>query len=114
MGMGERIKKIRKSKGWSQIKLAEKIGITSGGLSGLEANKRDTSKTTLIKLSEVLEVSADYLLTGKEGTNEISAEERKILEVLREDKAMTNAMMEFANVKKKAISYLGGYTEIEN
>jgi len=112
MEMGDRIKKTRKSKGWSQTQLAEKIGITSGGLSGLETNKKYTSKTTLIKLSEVLNVSADYLLTGKEGTNEISAEEREILDVLRKDEAMTNAMMEFARVKKKAMSYLRGYTEI--
>ena len=110
MKMGDRIKQTRKSKGWSQTKLAEKIGITSGGLSGLETNKKDTSKTTLIKLSEVLGVSADYLLTGKEGTNEISEQEREILDFLREDKAMTNAMMEVAKVKKKVISYVNGYT----
>ena len=113
MEMGDRIKKTRKSKGWSQTKLAEKIGITSGGLSGLETNKKDTSKTTLIKLSDVLGVSADYLLTGKEGTNDISEQEREILDVLRGDKDMTNAMMEVAKVKKKAINYLGRYAVMD-
>ena len=111
MDMGERIKKIRKSKGWSQTELAEKIGITSGGLSGLEANKKDASKTTIIKLSEVLEVSADYLLTGKEGTNDISEDERLILETLREDKSIANIVMDIAKVKKKAISYLVNYNQ---
>lgn len=109
MDMGERIKKARKAKGWSQSELAEKIGLTSGGMSGIESNKRDASKTIIIKLSETLGVSADYLLFGIETKQTISESEQEILEVLREDKAMTNAIMEVAKVKKKAISYLGSY-----
>lgn len=106
MDMGERIKKARKAKGWSQSELAEKIGLTSGGMSGIESNKRDASKTIIIKLSEILEVSADYLLFGIETKLTLSESEKEILEILREDKAMTNAVMQFAKVKKKAISYL--------
>jgi transcriptional regulator with XRE-family HTH domain len=109
MDMGERIKIARKAKGWSQIELAEKIGLTSGGMSGIESNKRDASKTTIVKLSETLGVSADYLLFGVENKQAITESEQEILEVLREDKAMTNAVMEFAKVKKKAISFTRSY-----
>ncbi len=109
MEMGERIKIARKAKGWSQIELAEKIGLTSGGMSGIESNKRDASKTTIIKLSETLGVSADYLLFGVENKQVITETEQEILNVLREDKAMTNAVMEFAKVKKKVISCLGSH-----
>jgi hypothetical protein len=54
-------------------------------------------------------VSADYLLQGIETDRTISESEQEILEVLRKDEAMTNAVMEFAKVKKKAISFTRSY-----
>lgn len=113
MDMGERIKIARKAKGWSQLELAEKIGLTSGGMSAIESNKRDASKTTIIKLSETLGVSADYLLFGIENKQAITENEQEILEILRKDDALTQAIKEAANLKKKAISYLASYKQPE-
>lgn len=112
MKMGERIKELRKNKGLNQSKLAKAVNSSTAMISVIEASKSKPTLELLTELSEFFQVSTDYLLTGKEGTNEISAEEREILDVLRKDEAMTNAMMEFARVKKKVISYLGDYTEI--
>jgi len=42
-------------------------------------------------------------LTGNEEPTGISKEEKEIIEVLRGDKDMTNAVMEFAKVKKKRL-----------
>lgn len=109
MSIGYRTKELRKAKGWSQTELGEKIGMTAGGLSNLEKDKCDASQAIIIKLSEIFEVSTDYLLKGIETERTISESEQEILEVLRKDEAMTNAVMEFAKVKKKAISFTRSY-----
>lgn len=103
MSMGKRIKELRKAKGWNQTELGEKVGLSFGGISGIEADRRDTSQAVIIKLSEIFEVSTDFLLTGKESTNEISPDEREIIEILRKDDALTQAIKEAAELKKKVI-----------
>ncbi|MFS8214765.1 helix-turn-helix domain-containing protein [Paenibacillus sp. S29] len=62
MGLGERIKKERMRKGWSQIFFAQKIGIGNNVLSNYERNYRDPDTITLTKMADELEVSTDYLL----------------------------------------------------
>lgn len=103
MSIGNRTRDLRKAKGWNQSELAEKLGMTSGGLSNLEKDKSKASQEIIIKLSEIFEVSTDFLLTGKESTNEISPEEREIIEILRKDDALTSAIKEAAELKKKVI-----------
>jgi transcriptional regulator with XRE-family HTH domain len=110
MNIGERIKILRKEKNWNQTELGEKIGLGDKAVSSIEKGRNAPSAELIIKLSEIFEVSTDYLLKGVEPERRISESEQEILDVLREDKAMTNAVMEFAKVKKKAISYLGSYS----
>ena len=54
--LGKRIQNIRKSKGFTQEKLAELINIETPSLSYLETGKYAPSIDTLQKLSEVLQV----------------------------------------------------------
>ncbi len=109
MNIGERIKNLRKGKNWNQAELGAKIGLGDKAISSFEKERNAPSAEIVIKLSEIFEVSTDYLLTGKEGANELSEQEREILSVLRRDEAMTSAVMEFAKVKKKAISFTRNY-----
>ncbi|MCK5728550.1 MAG: helix-turn-helix transcriptional regulator [Methylococcales bacterium] len=110
MTAGSRIRELRKNKNnLSQAKLAAIMELTSASMSSIELGKSNPTSDLIIKLSQFFDVSTDYLLTGKKETQEISEQEREILNVLREDQAMTNAMIEVANVKKKAINYLGSY-----
>lgn len=114
MTIGSRIRELRKNRdNLSQAKLAEIMELTSASMSSIELGKSNPTSDLIIKLSQFFEVSTDYLLTGKEETKEISAEEHEILKVLREDKTMRNAMMEVAKVKKKAINYLENYKQPE-
>ena len=110
MTTGERIKNLRKKENLSQTELGEKIGVTINTISKIELNKSDISGETLKKASELFKVSTDYLLKGIETEQTISKSEQEMLEVLRENKAVTNAVMEIAKAQKKAINYLGGYT----
>ncbi len=112
MNIGTRIKTLRKNKGLNQTELAEIVGLSYTAISAVETNRNEPTSDLIIKLSSFFEVSADYLLTGKEGTNDISEEEREILEFVRKDVDFKKAITQAANLKKKAISYLGNYKPI--
>jgi len=66
--IGERIKKIRNSKGWTQKQLAMKAGITIQSVLYVEKGKRGLSSHTMRSISSALEVTADYLLFGHSGS----------------------------------------------
>ena len=112
MKIGERIKELRKEKGLNQSTLAKAVNSSTAMISVIEANKSKPTLELLTKFSEFFQISTDYLLKGEEPAR-ISAKEREILDVLRKDEAMTDAVMEVAKVKKKAISYLGSYAAMD-
>lgn len=62
--MGLRIAGLRKEKGLTQEELAERAGITSQTVSTAELGKKALRPENIVKISRVLGVSADYLLTG--------------------------------------------------
>ena len=62
MSLGKRLKAERNKKGWSQIVVAQKLGITNTVLSNYERDYRDPDTETLTKLAELYETSTDYLL----------------------------------------------------
>jgi transcriptional regulator with XRE-family HTH domain len=101
---------LRKKNNLNQTELGEIVGLSYGAVGAIESGRNDPSTDTIIKLSNFFKVSADYLLQGIETDRTISESEQEILEVLRKDEAMTNAVMEFAKVKKKAISFTKSYT----
>ena len=68
----ERLKKIRTSKELSQSGLANKIGLKPAAVSHFETGQRKPPLETLVKLSDALSVSVDYLL-GREVTRASSA-----------------------------------------
>lgn len=63
--VGNRIKKRRKDLHLTQMEIKEKTGISSGNMSEIEQGNRLPAAATLVLLSEILECSIDYLLTGK-------------------------------------------------
>ena len=78
---GEIIRNLRKKRGWNQTQLGEKIGMTHSGIASIEQGRNDPSANTIIKIAEVFDVTTDYILTGRESTGEISAEELEILKI---------------------------------
>lgn len=61
---GERLKKCRTSKGYSQERVADFLGITRQGYGKYEIGKAEPDLKTLTKLSNILGVSTDFLLKG--------------------------------------------------
>ncbi len=64
--VGRRIKEKREICGLTQEKLALEIGITGRHLYDIEKGKRAMSVIILYSIKEIFEVSADWLLEGRE------------------------------------------------
>ena len=60
--IGQRIRKIRKSRGLSQEQLAELVGISTTHMSHIETANTKLSLPVFIQIAEVLEVQTDTLL----------------------------------------------------
>ena len=64
------LREIRKKKGYSQLKVALDLNITREALSYYENGKRNPDLEMLVTFSKYYKKSIDYLITGKEYTNE--------------------------------------------
>jgi len=62
---GNRVKEARNKKGLMQCELAELSGISQVTISGIENSYRETYLHTAIKIADALDVSLDWLATGK-------------------------------------------------
>ena len=79
--VGSRIKDARKAKRMSQAELAEKLNISISHMSDIETGKSNYGVDILMRLTEVLQVSADELLrTDVPAGNAVYASE--ILELM--------------------------------
>jgi len=61
---GARVKKLRKQKHWTQKQLAAKVEIRYQLLNTYESGQHIPPASTLINLSDTLDTTIDYLLTG--------------------------------------------------
>lgn len=64
--IGERVRLTRVSRGFTRDELAEILNISTLFLGYIECGQRGMSLTTLQNMCKILNVSADYLLLGKE------------------------------------------------
>ncbi|WP_339229824.1 helix-turn-helix domain-containing protein [Oceanobacillus sp. FSL K6-2867] len=62
MTLGEKLRIARMRKKLTQMEVAEKLNISNISLSAYERDKRDPDTETLKKMSELYDVSTDYLL----------------------------------------------------
>ena len=68
----ERLKESRKRAGITQEALAKKIGVERSSVGKYESTGTIPSPDVLAKISQVLGVSTDYLLTGKNAKSDSS------------------------------------------
>lgn len=63
MGIGEQIRKRRIQLGWSQQKLAEKMGYTSKStITRIEKGYNDVSQSNVAKFAKVMDTTIGYLM----------------------------------------------------
>ncbi len=61
--LGKRIRKLRKQRGWTQVVMAEKIGIDRSFLAEVEIGRRNISILNLELIADGLQVSLSQLLS---------------------------------------------------
>ena len=80
--LGARIAALRRDRGWSQAQLAQRLSISPSAVGMYEQGRREPSAELLVSMAEVLEVSTDFLLTGKASTMDTVDMERLLEERL--------------------------------
>lgn len=70
--LSERIRILRLARGWSQVELANRLGVTKQSISNWENDNIQPSIEMLVKIAGEFSVSTDYLL---------SLDNRKYIEV---------------------------------
>ncbi|HHT7083176.1 helix-turn-helix transcriptional regulator [Bacillus anthracis] len=70
MSLGEQLKKLRESKGFSQEDVAKKIGVTRQAVYKWENDKSCPDIDNLILLSEMYNVTLDELIKGNQNIKE--------------------------------------------
>lgn len=61
--MGDRIRKLRKKRGWTQAEMAERVGIDRSFLADVERGKRNVSILNLFLIAKGLKVSLSQLFS---------------------------------------------------
>lgn len=66
MTIADRIQSLRKSKGMSQEQLADAVGVSRQAVSKWESEQATPDLEKVVAMSEIFEVTTDYLLKGIE------------------------------------------------
>jgi transcriptional regulator with XRE-family HTH domain len=62
MVRGDRIRRLRRAAGLTQVELAAQVDVSQAFLSMVEAGLKDVSTTTLVKCAAALDTDPNYLL----------------------------------------------------
>ena len=98
--MGQRIMVRRKSLRMTQEELAEKLGVSTQMISNLELGKKAIRPENLAKVCTVLELSADFILTGLDTKTAVDAVADKLIQLTAEELQMVSEMIDYMNRQK--------------
>jgi transcriptional regulator with XRE-family HTH domain len=86
--LGERLVRLRKERGFTQVELAKKIGITQVLVSDYERERLRPHYEMIIRLAQALEVTTDQLLGVKLSKNSSSKPNLKLIQRLKKIEAL--------------------------
>lgn len=98
--MGHRIMCRRKILRMTQEELSEKLGVSTQMISNLELGKKAIRPENLAKVCEVLELSADFVLTGSNTKTAVDSVAEKLLLLTKEELQMVSDIIDYMNSKK--------------
>ena len=82
---GERLRELRKQKGFTQKQLASLVGVQNSVISFYELGERMPSPEIIIKLASALHVSADYLMGIDKGNSiDVSGLQEEEIKIVRD------------------------------
>ena len=86
MTVGDRIQNLRKTKGMSQEELADKVGVSRQAVSKWESEQATPDLEKVVIMSELFEVTTDYMLKGIEP---VKTDDHKAMADLVDQKILT-------------------------
>lgn len=81
--------------GLTQEQLADKMDVSIQMVSNLERGNKSIRIENLIKLSEILNISTDYILTGKETAEDMQALTEQMASLSQKERKMMKLLMDF-------------------
>lgn len=69
--IGKKLRDLRLSRGWKQLEVAEKVGMSRPAISNIEAGKRSLTLSTLKRFCEIYEIDISYFEIETESFEEI-------------------------------------------
>lgn len=99
--IGSRIRKFREDRGFSQLQLADKIGVTNSRISNWEQGQNRPDADILAELCRVLEVSPSELLDVHLTTDELNDQERKVIKAYRAKTELQQAVNILLGLEEK-------------
>ena len=85
----------RKQCGYTQEQLAEKMNVSIQMVSNLERGNKAIRIDNLIRLSIILDISTDYILTGKETAGNLQTLTRRIALLTDRDRRILGKVVDF-------------------
>ena len=98
--LGDRIREMRKRRGWNQTEMAKATGLTLRIVSSIERGESKASAEQLTEICKAFKVSTDFLLTGIDSAA-ISATDVEILGIVKETPNIYGAVMDVINAKRR-------------
>ena len=98
--MGQRIMLRRKSLHLTQEELADRLGVSTQMISNLELGKKAIRPENLAKVCQVLELSADFVLTGGHTHTAVDAVAEKLVPLTEKELQMVSNMIDYMNSRK--------------
>ncbi len=100
--MGQRIMVRRKTLHMTQEVFAEKMGVSTQMISNLELGKKAIRPENLVKVCELLELSADFVLTGTNTKTAVDEAAEKLTQLSPEELRIICEMIDYMNGKNQA------------
>ena len=93
--IGVRIQLRRKQLGYTQEQLADLMDVSVQMISNLERGNKAIRIDNLVRISQILNVSTDFILTGKETAADIGALFSQIEQLSKRDRKMIKLLVDF-------------------
>lgn len=68
--IGKQLKELRRARGWRQLEVAEKVGLSRSAISNIESGKRSLTLTTLQRFCELYNIDVSYFDIETKNFNE--------------------------------------------
>lgn len=109
MAIGDRIRRLRQDRRWTQAELGEKLDVQQKQVSAYERGVNIPSTEVLIKLAEVFNVTLDYLAFEAEGQPaRVNIQDRELLrrfesvdKLAEQDKDLAKEILDLLILKHK-------------